>query len=257
MCKWERKIRRIQQSAGVNTMARPRTSKTRWAIAFAGAAAAAAMVLVLFRGPSEVRLPPDEIRVKRTVTLVNDQDRVVSDEAILLDPTALFLPTRWNATQREILPREPGGIFQGYDTPKHSFGENDLKLSLPAPIPVPTGAAEAVMSEALASALIGFGRADQPMPLPPLRGGFVEIVAAASGRPVLAQIIVGGPPVSGQWQPVEFVAAVDVAGLIGPLVVTTRSGLEEVDSFFANYLIRTLRLGSRLGPGFYRIYVGP
>mgnify|MGYP006194076769 FL=1 len=92
-----------------------------------------------------------------------------------------------------------------------------------------------------------------------LAGAFerVEIVAAASGRSVLAQVILERPPVSGEWQPVEFMAAVDASGLIGPLVVTTRSGLEEVDSFFSNYLIRTLRFGSRIGPGFYRISIGP
>ena len=238
-------------------MATPRTNQTRWAIAFAGTAVAAGAVLMLFREPSAVRPPAEESRVKRTVTLVNDKDQVVTDESILLDPTALFLPTRWNATQREISRREAGGMFQGYDTPRHSFAENELKLGLPAPIAVPTGAAEAVMVEASVSALIGLGRTDQPVPIPPLRGGFVEIVAAASGRSVLAQAILESPPVSGQWQPVEFMAAVDALGLIGPLVVTTRSGLEEVDSFFSNYLIRTLRFSSRIGPGFYRIYVGP
>lgn len=238
-------------------MAMPRTTKTRWAIAVTGAAVAVGAVVMLFREPATLRTPPEKFRVKRTVTLVNDKDKALSDESILLDPTPLFLPTRWNATQREISPREPGGIFQGYDTPKHSFEENDLKLSLPAPIPVPTGVAEAVMAEAPAIPLVGFGRLDQPVVRPQSRGGYVEIVAAASGRQVLAQSIVGGPPVSDPWQPIEFVAAVDAAGLIGPLVVTTRSGLEEVDSFFSNYLVRTLRLGSRLEPGFYRIYVGP
>jgi hypothetical protein len=55
----------------------------------------------------------------------------------------------------------------------------------------------------------------------------------------------------------EFVAAVDPAGLVGPLVPTVRSGVEEVDNFFQNYLARTLRVGERLAPGFYRICVGP
>jgi hypothetical protein len=73
----------------------------------------------------------------------------------------------------------------------------------------------------------------------------------------LAQAITGAPPGKGGWAPVEFVARVDAAGLVGPLVVTERSGLEEVDVFFANYLARTLRVGERLAPGFYRICVGP
>ena len=238
-------------------MARPRATHKRWAIAFGGTAVVAGAVLMLFREPPAVRRPAEKSGVKRSVTLVNDKDQVVTEESILLDPTALFLTTRWNATQREIPRREAGGMFQGYDTPRHSFAENELKLGLPAPIAIPTGAAEAVVVETSVSALSGLGRTDQPVPIPPLRGGFLEIVAAASGRSVLAQAILELPPVSGPWQPVEFMAAVDVSGLIGPLVVTSRSGLEEVDSFFSNYLIRTLRFGSRIGPGFYRIYVGP
>ena len=238
-------------------MAAPRTPQKLWVIALAGTAVAAAAVLMLFREPPALRPPAEKPPAKRTVTLVNDKDHGVTEESILLDPTALFLPTRWNATQREIPRREAGGMFQGYDTPRHSFAENELKLGLPAPIAVPTGAAEAVMVETSVSALVGLGRTDQAVPIPPLRGGFVEIVAAASGRSVLAQAILERPPVSDQWQPVEFMAAVDASGLIGPLVVTTRSGLEEVDSFFSNYLIRTLRFGSRIGPGFYRISIGP
>ena len=117
-------------------MAAPRTPQKLWVIALAGTAVAAAAVLMLFREPPALRPPAEKPPAKRTVTLVNDKDQVVTDESILLDPTALFLPTRWNATQREISRREAGGMFQGYDTPRHSFAENELKLGLPAPIAV-------------------------------------------------------------------------------------------------------------------------
>jgi len=52
-------------------------------------------------------------------------------------------------------------------------------------------------------------------------------------------------------------AAVDPAGLVGPVVPTVRSGVSEVDDYFARYLEETLRVGQRLAPGFYRISVGP
>ena len=218
-----------------------RTTQRRWAVAGAGAAAVGALVVILFRHATPPSPPPAKAPHRPTVTLVNATDQALNDEAVLLDPTPLFLPTKWNATQRELAPPDPGGRFQGFDAPKLSFAENELKLGLPAPIAVPAGPAEAVAADAPTAA----------------RGAFVEVRMAGNGRNVLAQAIPGAPPGRGGWAPVEFVARVDAAGLVGPLVVTERSGLEEVDIFFANYLARTLRVGERLAPGFYRICVGP
>ena len=45
------------------------------------------------------------------------------------------------------------------------------------------------------------------------------------------------------WDPMEFMAAVDAAGLVGPVVPTTRSGVAEVDAYFSRYLAETLRVG--------------
>lgn len=234
-----------------------RTTKRRWAVAGAGAAAVGALVVILFRQAAPPSAMPVKTPHRPTVTLVNAKDQAVNDEAVLLDPTPLFLPTKWNATQRELAPPDPGGRFQGFDAPKLSFAENELKLGLPAPIAVPAGPAEAVAADAPTSVLAGFGRVDGPEVGPTARGAFVEIRLASDGRKVLAQAIDGPPPGKGGWAPVEFMARVDAAGLVGPLVVTDRSGLEEVDAFFANYLARTLRVGERLAPGFYRICVGP
>ena len=212
----------------------------------------------LFRGP---RLNKAEIGGKieptREVTLISARDSASNDEAVLLDPTPLFLPTKWNATQRSIAPREAGGKFQGYDTPKWSFRENELKLGLPSPIAVPEGIAEAVVSDASGVPLVGIGHAGSPVASPEARKGFVNVVAARSGRTIWKTIVKENIPPSGAWQPLEFFAAVDPAGLIGPLVLTSRSGNDEVDGFFAGYLSRSLRLGSQLAPGFYRITVGP
>jgi hypothetical protein len=65
------------------------------------------------------------------------------------------------------------------------------------------------------------------------------------------------PPAAAQWRPMEFIAAVDPSGLVGPLVPTSRSGADDVDTYFGHYLADTLRVGQRLAPGFYRITVGP
>jgi hypothetical protein len=88
---------------------------------------------------------------------------------------------------------------------------------------------------------------------------YVEIVDAGTGRSVFgAPVNDAQPPTSSvPWQPMEFMAAVDSSGLVGPVVPTTRSGVAEVDAYFGRYLADTLRVGQRLAPGFYRIVVGP
>ncbi len=215
-------------------------------------------MLALFRGPV---VSPDSVGLEkapqRQVTLISAHDSVVNDEAVLLDPTPLFLPTKWNATQRIIAPPEAGGKFQGYDTPKWSFRENELKLGLPSPVSVPEGIAEAVATDAPAVPLVGLGRSDAQIPTSEARKGYVNVIATRSGRSVWKNGLSEGPPTTGTWQPLEFLAAVDAAGLLGPLVLSVRSGSDEVDGFFASYLSRTLRLGDRLAPGFYRITIGP
>jgi hypothetical protein len=234
-----------------------RGTKQRWAFSVSGAVALAGLMLWLFRAAPAINSPVQVGVNRQTVTLVNERDQAVNDESVLLDPTPLFLPTKWNSTQRELTSREPGGRFQGYDTPKLSFSESELKLGLPPPIATPAGPAEAVAAAAPTGVLAGFGRTNLAVTAADSRGAFVEVELAATGRKVLTQAVSVVPPAKAAWQPVEYVACVDAAGLVGPLVVTERSGTEEVDSYFADYLIRSLRVGERFPPGFYRITVGP
>ena len=118
--------------------------------------------------------------------------------------------------------------------------------------------AESLVGDPPGAPFLGFGRTDLQVDRLPARGAFVEITEAGSGRSVFARPVADvNPPGGAPWQPMEFLAAVDAAGLVGPLVPTLRSGVYEVDNFFQRYLADTLRVGSRLPPGFYRITVGP
>lgn len=234
-----------------------RGEKRRWTTAMIGSIIVGAVAVAIIRAPRVTTQGERVTEAKRAVTLVPPGESAVNDEAMLLDPTPLFLPTRWNATQRAVIPPEGGGRFQGFDAPRYSFSESELKLGLPVAVAVPTGAADAVAIEGPAVALVGLGHSDRPLDVPLARGAFVEIAAAGTGRRVLHQEISEVVPKAGTWQPMEFIAGVDSAGLLGPLVISVRSGLEEVDGYFTNYLVRTLRVGERLAPGFYRIRVGP
>ncbi len=235
--------------------------KARWAWATAGAFTLVAIVAALFRTPATPagRGPAPKVAVKL------DASAVLRDEAALFDPTPLFLPTRFNAAPKPVELPEFGAAFPNYP-PKLGFEAAGLKLdalALPKPIadpPNPAIAPGAVLAMPAPGPLAaGLGRTDAPVPSLAGRGAYVEIVSADSGRRWHAEALPESarPPGDRPWTPLEFMAAIDPAGLVGPLVLTARSGVEDVDAFFQDYLARTLRVGERLAPGFYRISVGP
>jgi hypothetical protein len=89
------------------------------------------------------------------------------------------------------------------------------------------------------------------------RAAYVEITDAETGRKVFSQPVKDAHPPASDWKPMEFMAAVDSAGLVGPPVLTQHSDVADVDAYFGQYLSDTLRIGQRLNPGFYRVSVGP
>ena len=184
-------------------------------------------------------------------------DPVVIMRTMLLDPTPLFLPTAFNSSRIDYVPGAFGGAFAGFPF-KKTFSDSELQLHLPPAASVPATPAEALAGDPPGAPFIGFARANTIVQTLSPRAAYVEIVEAGTGRSVLEMPVTGAhPPASAPWQPMEFIAAVDPAGLVGPLVPTTRSGVDEVDTYFGRYLADTLRVGQRLSPGFYRIIVGP
>ncbi len=186
-------------------------------------------------------------------------DTLLKEEATFFDPTPLFLPTEWNVAQNALpdsLMRDSGQIFQDY-APKLTFGEAGLALAFAPAVRVPAKPADALAVLEPQQPFAGMGRIQRTVAELTGRGAVVEITAAGSGQrmPTLT-VDTAGIPV-GNWRPLEFLVAVDTAGLVGPPVLTEQSGVEEVDSYFQNLLAKTLRVGERLAPGVYRICVGP
>ena len=83
------------------------------------------------------------------------------------------------------------------------------------------------------------------------------MVAAIDGQIMQESIIEQQPPEQGMWQPLEFLVAVDRAGVVRPPVLTESSRIAAVDQFFQEFLIKSLHIGERLAPGFYRVSIGP
>jgi hypothetical protein len=207
----------------------------------------------LVRIPAPPR-PPDPGAQRSPVGIV---EPVAAGGTMLFDLTPLFLPTEFNSSRKEYVPSEPGSAFTGFPAGL-TFDVSRLELRLPPTGPVPENPAEALVGDPPGAPFIGFGRSDIKVePLPP-RGAYVEIVDAGNGKTVFGQAVADAhPPSSAPWKPMEFIAAVDTAGLVGPLVPTVRSTDADVDDYFGRYLAETLRVGQRLAPGFYRISVGP
>lgn len=183
------------------------------------------------------------------------------------DLAPLFLPSDRNARLPPLPPREPGDGTLETQNARFTFRETDAAvLTNFPPITAPNGKPIAQLTELDAPHLddslpisAGFGRRPAPLKPQPPRGGLIEVYASGSGQLlVLQEIAEDSHPVWPQvWQPLEFLAAVEPGGLVGPLSLTVTSRVDTVDAFFRDYLARTFKLGERLVPGFYRVVVAP
>jgi hypothetical protein len=226
-----------------------------WLIAGAGALLALIFVLWLF---SRLPAPPQAAAPPRPVPTLG-LGSGATDEAELLDPRPLFLPTRWNVQPQHLpvgVAHEPGTAFAAFE-PKLLFDENALALNFPAVVATPARPVEALAVGTLPRPLLGLGRVD--LAAEPLadRGGFAEVSAVGTGEPVLGQALPEAAPPAGDWAPLEFLVGVNEMGLIGPPQLVQGSGNEAVDGYFRAFLAENFRLGARLRPGFFRVRIGP
>lgn len=185
-------------------------------------------------------------------------DAVLREEAILLDPTPMFLPTEWSSAQNALpasLIRRPGRGFENYPE-KLSFQESGLVVAMPD-VQSPGSPVDALLSAGVHAPFAGMGRADWEGDKLAARTAVIEVARASDGGRVYAKALAEAEIPASGWQPLEFLVAIGPAGLVGTPVIMQRSGREEVDRFFQNYLAKTLRLGERLPPGSYRVLAGP
>lgn len=242
-----------------------RARAKRWGASVAAAVLATAVVLILFRVPAPTPIAPRTGGAEPPIKLMPGR----TDEMTMRDLTPLFLPTRYNAAPQEFhhapgepLAPEPGGKFFDRDAVALKFDEDNPVLHLPPPVDIPRTPLQA-LADMPGPLALGIGRTNATVPAAPASGGHLDVYAAdwrdsllrvtlpATARPKSA----AGAELA--WKPLEFTAVVDSAGLVAPIVLTHGSGVQDVDSFFRNYLAQTFRIGDRLPPGFYRIVIGP
>ena len=201
--------------------------------------------------------PPGQPLVRLARPGAGISEKVLRERAEYFDPTPLFFPTEWNFGQgglHENLKRQPGQVFGNFED-KFGESEQDLKPATAPLTAIPTLAD--VVTSGNEAPFGGFGESDFKFSSLPERGGFLEIRSLRDGKIILTQTL-GEILVShADFAPLEFLAVVSSAGMVGEPVLTAGSGREEVDAVIRTYLVKSFRLGERVDPGIYRISIGP
>ncbi|KXU35155.1 hypothetical protein AXK11_07360 [Cephaloticoccus primus] len=222
------------------------------------------------RGEPLEKLPASGAAQARTVGLrqikrqVPGEADLVAAEALFFDPSPLFLPTPWNAGQArlpELLLQEVEELFGDYAAQLH-FAREGVGADLP-------GNADATAARSLAlgltageegARLLALGRRGQEPPRLSARAGRVEVISPQRAEPVITaelRELGAAAAAAGNWRPLELAALVNEVGLVGGVQLVQSSGVEAVDEFFRDYVVRRLHLGERVEPGLYRILIGP
>ena len=139
-------------------------------------------------------------------------------------------------------------------------GEAAGGLKPPPFLPVPENAQQVLRLGHPPNPIPEFGRDDIPLPTFPERMAFVEVRTAGTGQIVFSESIPAQVEASlsrTDWAPMEFMIAVDPAGLVGAPLVIRAGATEEIQEFFRVLLSRQMYLGARLPPGFYTVHVAP
>ena len=238
-------------------------SKRLWLALIAGFSLVVAGGFWMLSPPSTSLGPPGKNGARPPSVSFAQLQGVSGDEALLLDPMPLYLPTSWNAAQGvrpESSLREPGNAFSGYEA-KFVFPETGVNLNLPSPIQLPESPTVAIRPCDWSAPFFGLGRKDFPEKPLERRGAFIEVHQASDGQKVIAQASEGYPPPAAvDWQPLEFLMAVEPGGVVGTPSLLNSSGSENIDRFFQEFLLDRWRAGdrlSKLAPGIYRVYIGP
>lgn len=185
-------------------------------------------------------------------------DRVLAERSELFDPTPLFIPTERNFGQGWLparVVRQPDQVFGNYEA-KLNFEDNGI-----ATYGVSTETAPDSLSEVLArgneAPLAGLGQVDVARtPLAP-RAGFIEVKNLKDGHLAISAPLTAVELPRRDFAPMEFLITVGDAGLLGEPVLTASSGFEDLDAILRVYLAKRGRVGEKLPPGRYLVFVGP
>lgn len=222
-------------------------------------------MLLLIRVPQAESLSPASLQSpKASLALQADLAlRVTQLDAYLHDPEPLFLPTKVNsaydvAPERKL--QRPGESF-GSVAPKMVFSSGALPLTMPAPVTLPETPAKELDHMGSERPFVGLGSRDLVPKSLASRRYCVEVSSMSNGLSVGRVDLAGvAEPLGAPWQPVQFMLLVNEYGQMTISGMLRSSGVARVDEVLSAILQRELAglsLRMRIGPGLYRITVGP
>lgn len=221
----------------------------------------------LVRLPPAVVKPPGSAESGVFLTpppLSEEANEHLQEEMALLDPTPLFLPTRWNSGGAAVPRAEQqlsASSFRDFG-PWYAFSEDDPAVSFKLGSEPPASALEAVplMRPDAGPAGLVLGRRDEPVRPLGRRAGWIEIATAADGViRVQDDLRLGAGSSLGDdvlWMPVDLVVAVAKSGMVGRPMLLGSTGDERMDGMLPELIARDRRILGLLSPGIYRISVG-
>ena len=209
--------------------------------------------------PLRVSEPSNRVGVILTDSRIGEQEAGLRGELVLKDPTPLFLPHKWNSGQVDergegIL--SPGTSFTAIE-PKLIFPEAANDIEIPDGVDVPLTALSAIERIDQAAGHGELTRWDGDIRLLSNRRGYSEVMTT-DGSKMLYQRVLDDNMVPFQVRaPVEALLAINEAGVwVRPTVIETPEGVS-VNFEEINSTLKALQLESILGPGIYRILLGP
>lgn len=229
----------------------------------------AVMNIVYLPAPTP-RAPAGEPGALKLAYTGDNRNRLLDEEARLLDPAPLFLPTQYNFTQAEtgkITRREPDQAFHSYPA-SFAYPDDTFAVRFSDALKIPENPVDALDYGHTQTPYANLGRVEQnEKPLAP-RQAHLEVVQIKTGQTLLGLSIpypdspaaeLPEALVIGDWRPLEYLVAIDVAGVASPPTLMKGAAAPALVQYFANHLGRTLHLGARreLPPGIYILRVGP
>jgi len=246
---------------------RDRGSRLRWVVGLLVAAGFHAALIGLTRVPLEPRQRVDHLDPRISWSgdrAILEEDTLQGQQLRIFNDAPLFLPTSQNfaSTRRQAAEaRRPGEIFSSYE-PILIVPVDASPASL-AVAPVDTLDPIVALRGFRWPYLQRFGRADPVARSFEDRRARIEVRSTATGAVVLAESVPPStdretPEVWPDWRPFELhVAVSDARRVSEPAILGGGSGSDIVDQSMRDYVRRRMRLDLRLGPGNYRIIVGP
>ncbi len=243
-----------------------RSQKRAWVIAIVIAVVVHGVALSFFQLSEPESSAKQEMPSKVLLAGIDRTvDQMLKEQLEFSDHKPLFLPTKWNYANSEkfsVKSNELVEIFGDYE-PSFLSSEGvagDLVQISEEMIEDPIDALEGG-DQGYAEAL---GRRDDPIKPVSARMAAFAVYSATGGNLVFsAEVILreeveGSVPIEGiWWEPLEFLLLIDVTGPVGRPLLTLGSGVEEVDDFFRSFVSFQLNLKGKLGPGYYRVLIGP